>query len=199
MERRIIIDLVEGDTAPDLTVRFPGLVLGDYDSITMKVRLADLTGFERAVTPTATQGTVTDTTSYPCDDQDGKTVKVTIDGGDEQTVTLSGEHILATQIAASLTAQLAGCIVGLDGGQVKITSNTKGVGSSVAIGTGTATRLIWGTPVDGVGDNEVGTVTWQAGDLIAGRHQAEFEFTLGTDTFTVPRKYPVELSVRKDL
>ncbi len=53
------------------------------------------------------------------------------------------------------------------------------------------------TPDDA--DDELGTVTWQAGDLVEGDHRAEFEFTSGSVIFTLPRRYAVELAVRKEL
>jgi len=99
----------------------------------------------------AAAGTVTDTTSYAVGDQDGKTEKVTIDGGTEQTVTFAGAHTTAAAIAASMNAQLVGCSVAVDGGQVKITSDKQGTDSSVAIGTGNC-DLTWDTPVAGTGD-----------------------------------------------
>ena len=49
-----------------------------------------------------------------------------------------------------------------------------------------------------VSDAELGTVTWTAGDLVRGEHTAEFEFTAGSNVFTVPRRYKVALSVRAD-
>jgi hypothetical protein len=49
-------------------------------------------------------------------------------------------------------------------------------------------------------DTELGYVTWTAGDLVFGTHAAEFEFTsTGPVHFTLPRKYPLKLSVRKAL
>ena len=50
-------------------------------------------------------------------------------------------------------------------------------------------------------DAELGTVTWQAGDLTVGRHKAEFQFTRSADglKFTVPRRFAITLSVREDL
>jgi len=49
-------------------------------------------------------------------------------------------------------------------------------------------------------DSEAGIVIWQAGDLIAGRHQGEFEFVgPGDQRFTLPAKYTVIFEVRKDL
>jgi hypothetical protein len=46
-------------------------------------------------------------------------------------------------------------------------------------------------------DDELGTVTWQTGDLEVGDSEAEFEFTTGGKTFRLPRKFPVILRVRK--
>jgi hypothetical protein len=97
-----------------------------------------------------TAATVTDTTTYPVADQDTNTEKVTIDGGSEQTVTFDITVTTAEHVKAQFNAQLTGCTTDVVGGQVVITSNTFGAGSSVAIGTGT-TALTWGTPVAGTG------------------------------------------------
>jgi hypothetical protein len=102
--RQIIVDLVEGDDAPDLAVRFLGLDLSEYDSITMHVRRATGAKFSRAVTPNGT-------------------------------------------------------------------------------------------------DPELGSISWEEGDLIRGRAQAEFEFvqTIDSKHFTVPQRYPVIFDIRRDL
>jgi len=104
MQRRIIYDLVEGDTAPDLEVLFLGMDLSLYSPIEMHVETDKSVRFTRTVTPDGT-------------------------------------------------------------------------------------------------DPELGTVAWQAGDLVRGRHRAEFEFTRISDSkkFTLPRRYPAYLNVRKDL
>lgn len=47
-------------------------------------------------------------------------------------------------------------------------------------------------------DAELGTVTWVDGDLVRGKHTAEFKFVVGSDVFKVPRMYKIELSVRAD-
>jgi len=49
-------------------------------------------------------------------------------------------------------------------------------------------------------DPELGYVTWSPGNLTLGNHKAEFEF-IQTDSkrFTLPRKFPVLLNVRRDL
>jgi hypothetical protein len=97
----------------------------------------------------ATPGTVTDTTSYPVADQTGKTEKITIDGGTEQTVTF-GTATTAAHIAEDINEQITGAYASVVSGQVKITSDTRGATSSVAIGTGT-TALTWGAAVAGTG------------------------------------------------
>ena len=49
--RQIVINLVEGDDAPDLQVRFDGLDLDDYSSITMRIVRADQRKIARVATP----------------------------------------------------------------------------------------------------------------------------------------------------
>jgi len=50
-------------------------------------------------------------------------------------------------------------------------------------------------------DEELGTVAWSAGDLVEGRHKAEFKFTRVSDSkvFRLPQKYPVILNVRRNI
>lgn len=62
MDRQIVIDMVVGDTAPDMTFRFTGLTLSVYNAISMKLTKPDgTTKISKTVTPavTATDGTVT--------------------------------------------------------------------------------------------------------------------------------------------
>ena len=55
MERQIILRLVEGDTGPDLPVRFTGLDLRNYSSIVMHIEYENLRKrFSRTVTPDST-------------------------------------------------------------------------------------------------------------------------------------------------
>jgi len=104
------------------------------------------------------QGNVLDSTTYPCADQTGLTEKVTIDDGEEQTVTFGTCTTLA-HVVAQMSAQLVDCKEESSGGQVKITSNTRGSDSSkVVIGTGSC-ALTWGTPVDGTTANNGGVLT----------------------------------------
>lgn len=99
----------------------------------------------------AAAGSETDTTSYPVADQDGLTEVFTIDGGTAQTVTFTGAHTTALQIAASINTQLVGASASGASGQVVVTSDTMGTGSSVAIGTGTC-ALTWAAATAGTGD-----------------------------------------------
>jgi hypothetical protein len=108
-------------------------------------------GGNETCTFAAAAGTQTDTTSYPVTDQDGLTSVITIDGGDAQTVTFSGAHTTAAQIAASLNIGLVGASAAVVGGQVKITSDSKGTGSTVSAAAGTG-GLTWAAAVAGTGD-----------------------------------------------
>ncbi len=45
-------------------------------------------------------------------------------------------------------------------------------------------------------DDEVGTVSWSAGDLIEGDHTGEFRFTVNGSSFSLPRQYRVIFRVR---
>jgi hypothetical protein len=57
------------------------------------------------------------------------------------------------------------------------------------------------TVVPDLADFELGRVPWQPGDLVSGRHTAEFELIQEIDDkrLTLPRKYPIILNVRRDL
>lgn len=103
------------------------------------------------VTFDAAAGTITDTTAYPCADQDGLTSIITVDGGTAQTVTFSGATTTAASIVSQMNTQLTGCSVEEIGGQVKITSDKKGTDSSVAAAAGTG-GLTWAAAVAGTGD-----------------------------------------------
>jgi hypothetical protein len=99
----------------------------------------------------AAAATITDNTVYPVADQNGLTSLITIDGGTQQTVTFSGATTTAQNVVDQMNAQLVGCSVAVDGGQVKITSDVKGTNSTVAAAAGTG-GLTWDAPVAGTGD-----------------------------------------------
>ena len=50
-------------------------------------------------------------------------------------------------------------------------------------------------------DPELGHVAWTAGDLVVGRHEAEFQLTQISDgkVLTLPRRFTVILEIRDDL
>jgi len=71
------------------------------------------------------------------------TFEVAIDGGAEQTITLSaGASRSAAAIAAEINAQLNGAEIAYVGGAFRITSNSMGAASSVTIGDGNANALL---------------------------------------------------------
>ena len=117
-----------------------------------------------------TPATITDWTTYPVADQDGLTEIVIIRDnsgelydGSEQTVTFSGAHTLASQIAASMDAQLDGCSVSVSGGQLLITSTETGEPVSISIGAGTC-ALQWDSMTRG------------SDGVVWGRWVSDFEF-----------------------
>jgi len=73
MQRQITLHLVEGDSAPDLPVRFLGLDLSDYSSIKMYIVLDTGRRITRTVTP---------------DDEDPELGSVAWQGGD----LIRGQH-----------------------------------------------------------------------------------------------------------
>jgi len=127
------------------------LVIGEavYGNETITV---DLTG---------TSGSVTSTGEETTDQTDG-TLLVTIDGGDEQTITFSGDTDTAVALAAEINDQIVGARATVADGHITITSDSTGVNSSVAIGEGTAT-VTWDTAVAGTGD----PATWPKGTVLA--------------------------------
>jgi hypothetical protein len=65
MDRQIVIDLVEEDTAPEISFRFTGLVLSDYSTKVLNIVRSDTTKISKTVTPDGTDdevGTVQFTT-----------------------------------------------------------------------------------------------------------------------------------------
>lgn len=103
----------------------------------------------------ATQATITDTTTYAVTDQDGKTMTITITGGEYdgvvQTVTFSGATTTAAAVAAGINAQALGVSAAVVGGQVKLTTDGAGSGFAIATGAGTG-DLTWAAAVAGTGD-----------------------------------------------
>ena len=73
----------------------------------------------------------------------GETIIIAVDGGAPQTITFSTAEFVdianatALEIAAVMNAQLNGASVDLDAGQVRVTSDTQGTGSSLEVTGGT--------------------------------------------------------------
>ena len=84
-------------------------------------------------------------------DQDGLTSVITIDGGTAQTITFSGLTTQPEQVAAQINDALIGGSAVVTTGQVVVTSDSQGTGSSVAAAAGTG-ALTWGSAVAGTGD-----------------------------------------------
>jgi len=84
-----------------------------------------------------TPGSLSDTTTYPCDDQDGLTFKFKVDGGSEQTVTISGATTTATAIASAINSGLTGASSFVVDSQVYVRSDSHGPNSSIEYTGGT--------------------------------------------------------------
>jgi len=90
----------------------------------------------------------------------GQTLLVEIDGGSEQTITfLTGEFVsigaaTGAEVAAVINAKISGALADLNSGDPRITSDTKGTGSSVKVNGGTANGALGFSTVqvDGTGD-----------------------------------------------
>lgn len=122
------------------------------------------------VTFDAAAGYVDDTTSYPVADQVGLTLLLTFDGGSQQTVTFGTATALA-QVVEDINQQIYGGKAEDNGGQLRITSDTKGTDSTVVINGGTH-GLTFSAPVAGTGD---------VGDIRAVT-AAEFKTVVEADT-----------------
>lgn len=111
---------------------------------------------------TGTAGSITSATNETADQTD-KTLLITIDGGDEQTVTLSGDTDTAVAIAAEINAVLLGARATVDTGHIVITSDSTGIDSSVAISDDSTATITWSAAVAGTGD----IATWPKGTVLA--------------------------------
>lgn len=97
---------------------------------------------------------ITDTTTYAVADQDGLTAIVTqtdaLHGTTVTTVTFSGATTTALQVAAGFADQVPYISSVVTGGQVVLTADVGGLGSSISVAAGTG-GLTWDTPVAGSG------------------------------------------------
>jgi len=99
----------------------------------------------------AAAGYQDDTTTYPVADQNGNNITVQFDGGAVQTVTFSGVTTTLVSVINQINAQIYGGFVVDQGGQVRVTSDTKGTNSTVLCGVGTS-GLTFGSATAGTGD-----------------------------------------------
>lgn len=100
-------------------------------------------------------GYVVDTTTYAVADQDTKTLTIEVDGGSLQTLLFASATTTAAHVIAAINAQISGVLAEAEGAQVKVSSLSKGAGSSVRIVGGT-TALTFDTPVQGVNSTFLG-------------------------------------------
>lgn len=120
-------------------------------------------GGNETVTFDATQATITDTTTYPVADQDGKSFTVTITGGEYdgvvQTITFAGATTTAASVAAQFNDQVQGASVAVVGGQVEVETDGAGTDFDIAVAVGTS-NLTWAASVAGTGDaGDINAVT----------------------------------------
>lgn len=121
---------------------------------------ADLTGTAASVT----------SASGETDDDSAATLIFTVtDGSGEawdgvaQTVTYPASTDTALEKAAAINDQGLGIHADVDGsGHVVMVTDLGGLGTTIAIGSGTAT-MVWGTPVAGTGQS----ATWPKGTLLS--------------------------------
>jgi len=87
--RQIIVDLVENDTLPDLTLRFLGLDLGDYSTIEMHVDRFNGADITRTVVPDGSDPEVGRVTWQAGDLRQGRNyaeIEFTDSGGKKMTL-----------------------------------------------------------------------------------------------------------------
>jgi len=143
------------------------------------------------VTFNAAAGYVEDTTTtYPCADQDGLTVIISVDGGDAQTCTFSGATTTLASILAQMNAAFEGVkVIDNGSGQPKIISDTEGTGSTISDPTGTGLFVTNSdAPVAGTGDavNADEVTALEVETLIEGDSTAAVTVTSGIPTIWSP-------------
>lgn len=89
--------------------------------------------------------------TYPCADQTGLTLKLTVNGGSTQTCTF-GTATTVAELAADINKQITGVKAYDAAGELRVESDQEGTGSSIAIVAGGTNTLTWDTPVAGTGD-----------------------------------------------
>lgn len=110
------------------------------------------------LTAAASQATVIDTTTYPVASQNGLYITVAVDGGAAQRVDFTGALTTAAHLIAAINAQITGAYAFADGAQVRITSETWGSWSSVAVDVGTSAMTFTTASASGTGGLKRGSV-----------------------------------------
>lgn len=109
-------------------------------------------------TSPASQATVIDTTAYPVASQDGKQIKVTVDGGAEQTIALVGALTTAAHMIAAINSQAKGFYAFADGAQVRFRTESWGHWSSISVDVDTSDLTFATASDEGAGGLKRGSV-----------------------------------------
>lgn len=120
-------------------------------------------------------------------DSAGASSAIDVTGGTATALTWATKTTknTAAGIASELAAQLEGVKVSVVAGQIVLTTDSEGAGSSIAIGTGT-TDMTWGSPTAGTGQS--GAV--EAGTLLA-RNTSSKKLTVYSDSGSTGENEPV--------
>lgn len=109
-------------------------------------------GGNQTITFNATAGYVDTNETFPVSDQSGLTLRLAADGGSTFEVTFGTATTIAELAQDINAAGIPGLHAYESGGELRVQSDTKGTGSSIAIIAGGTNTLTWATPVSGTGD-----------------------------------------------
>jgi hypothetical protein len=108
-------------------------------------------GGAQTATFDATAGYLDTDDTYPCADQTGKTLLLSVNSGSTQTCTF-GTATTVAELAADINEQISGVKAYDATGELRVESDQEGTGSTIAIVAGGTNTLVWDTPVAGTGD-----------------------------------------------
>lgn len=137
---------VDGDWVFCIGSDLPGMervvAVGEQAGIQQDVDLTSVTRISYAVALRQTEGESAAARRgleiyYPVYFLATDTIKLKVDGGSEQTITFATTDNSLGQIVDRCNATLVGAVASADNGQLKFTSDTAGVGSSIEITGGT--------------------------------------------------------------
>jgi hypothetical protein len=103
---------------------------------------------------TPTRGQIDSVSLFPVSDQDGLYFGISVDGGNEQTITYSGPTTTADDVALGINAQIIGARTYISGGVVYIQSDSLGTISSIRITSAGTATIAWNLSGQGTGQNE---------------------------------------------